>query len=269
MKNLIGRIILLIGVMFSILGNLRAPYMVRYEDSSSIKAVSKDLVVKSELLNFDLGKPYTGNISEINKERKTARVTAVYQIISISEKDYAFEFVMPANEEVSIVINGKKALSEKPALLKNEIKGTSMMQFRNELWKVLFDGKMIAGDNTLEVSYSQPVSFSEVHYGYFTKSKWSSAVGYELWPLAEWRLADDFQMKIVAVMENDGSFVRNIFSGKYDIKLRGQYVIDKNYDDIKEVEIKKEEGKIIITAEFKKTFPARLTVLYGDKDALD
>jgi hypothetical protein len=250
------------------MGNLRAPYMVRYDDSSSIKAVSKELVVKSEDLKFELGSAYTGNISEITKERKTARVTALYIVSALSEKEYAFEFIMPANEEVSVTINGKKATAEKPVLLKKEISGTSMMQNRSELWKAAFAGKITAGDNAIEVSYDQPVSVSEVHHGYFTKSKWSSAVGYELWPLAEWRRAEDFKMTISAVMRDDRSLLNNMLGGKYAIKLRGQDARDKDYYDIHAVEIKREDERIKITAEFSKNFPGRLIVLYGDNDAL-
>ncbi len=269
MKKFITRTLTILCLAAPAIANLRAPYMVKYEDSSAIKAVSNDLIVKSEVIHFALGKPYAGNISDINKEKRTARVTATYSISSISEKDYRFEFIMPSNEETSIVINGKKAVPEPSVLLKKEKKGTVMMQTRTELWKASFIGVMTTGDNTIEVSYFQPVSFSEVHYGYFTRSKWSSAVGYELWPLSEWKLADNFQLRIVAVMDDDSSLLNNFWGGAYGMKLRGQNPRDENYHDIKITEVRKEKEQMILTADYNKNFPARLIVLYGDKEALE
>jgi hypothetical protein len=58
------------------------------------------------------------------------------------------------------------------------------------------------GENTLAISYRQPLAFTESGHSYFSAGKWRQSFTYELWPIAEWQWAPDFaadlQLKIAA-----------------------------------------------------------------------
>ena len=62
------------------------------------------------------------------------------------------------------------------------------------LFQAVFEARIVAGVNRIEVKYEQPLGLDETQHGYFTSSEFAFTFGYELWPLEEWRRSDTFAL---------------------------------------------------------------------------
>ena len=217
---------------FSVNANMRQSYQRSSFNSGIINASSSGFEVKKEILNFFCESPYSGDLAVVRKERRYCNIEAKYFVETSQELSLDLEFILP--HFGSIVY---KTAPESAAALATGIADArpvnpdtynSLLQRPFEIWSnnqeyflyaADFSVTLRKGNNLIMVSYSVPLDVSETSHGYFTGSKWSSGVGYELWPLKQWTLAQDFMLEINAGYKKSGGFSSMVF--KKDIKLLG------------------------------------------------
>lgn len=243
--------------------NLRAPIESQPEPSQALKQVSPDLVVEYENLFFDLGTPYSGDAWTVQDQKRLAKVEAHYVVQSPREAVYTFEFIMPQPNSAEVSINTEVVVAQTPERLPRDEK----KQDQIDLWKVTFTGKLQQGQNTIRVSYLQPLGMSEVDYGYFKSSKWKSFVDYELWPLKEWKLGPDFRINIETTVNDDTFVIKRWFTSRHNVKALAvvpEVTPDYSYWNEFEIgggQIKRGDGKIKQRLVLGPKFPDRLRVI--------
>ena len=107
---------------------------------------------------------------------------------------------------------------------------------------------------------------TETHYGYFTRSRFASGFGYELWPLKEWNLAEDFTLNVDVRTADYSSFRRTLFGSRNALRLYGT---SKNDNDqvmpCAGVEYSQEDLFLRARVKWRRDFPDVLRVSYGEE----
>ena len=199
--------------------NLRAPWQIQTFPAFSLLPGSKigGLTVLGETLEFQCGSLYEGEPDLDRLQKSACKVKAAYRISSERPADAGLEFVGPSAEGFTALVNGKPsapAVSAIPMQKENAAKYGSYPVCRFcssedvSLFAVRFRASLGAGENTIIVSYTQPLSSDEVSYGYFKDSRWAQGFDYELWPLKEWKLAPDFRMHVRITSPRPGFWAR-------------------------------------------------------------
>ena len=243
--------------------NLRAPIDSLPEPSQALKSASPDLVVEYENLFFDLGSPYSGDAWTVQDQKRLAKVEAQYVVQSPREATYTFEFIMPLPNSAEVSINTKVVAAKTPQHLPRDEKKHDQI----DLWKVAFTGKLQQGQNTIRVSYQQPLGMSEVDHGYFKSSKWKSFVDYELWPLKEWKLGPDFRINIETTVDDDTFVIKRWFTSRHTVKalalvpeVSPDYTFWHEFE-IGDGQVERGDGKIKQRLVLGPKFPDRLRVI--------
>ncbi|WP_347253140.1 hypothetical protein [Leminorella grimontii] len=215
------------------------------------------LVVQSETLDVDC-------------DYDRCWVEAVYHITSSADATLDFAFIMPANTPVEAKVAGKYSAAK--VTLERDAPEAPDPSYWNRCWsasecaavlslyRASFTGKVFKGKNTVEVAYFQPITHLEKAYGYFTSSRSIEVFAYEMAPLKEWQLADDFTLKVTLSAlrerpERDGG--SSLFrSRSVNCILPGQKV-EKNGEYLN------------LEATLDQNFPDRLVCNIGDSDLID
>ena len=283
-----------------IFANLRAPWSVSRYPSYSLPFVSSQLLVLKEDLVFTCDKTFEGdgNISKIKEQSCDVEVT--YFIQSNTNVAHTLEFVLTSEKPVSIFVNDSSIENTNSKVLqltdieKEGYRLSDLCRYCdekiNQLYTVPFVAKFQAGSNTIRVVYKQPLSISEIGYGYFQSSKWMHSFAYELWPLKDWKLDKNFEMKIKFTTEVGGVWdklvKRKIVAGCNGIDLRFKtkpnlplkkslgangydefYTYNQNlnpkYNLAEFSKVRTENDRLIYEINLKETFPDRLNCYFG------
>lgn len=230
--------------------NMRAPTNIQHAPSFSLSAPQNTkLTVQKETLDIDC-------------DYVRCFVEATYYIESEKSAELAFVFIMPDNTPVAARVAGEP----RPAKVTRD--GTQTWETRYgwprgtqlPLYQAAFTGKVNAGENTIVIQYSQPMTILERAYGYFTDSRSIEQFTYQLGPLKEWQLADSFSLEVMFASlrkrpDRDGGW--SLFRSRdVDCMQPGQ---------IKE----KDDEYLILTFTFGKDFPDTLVCQAGDSGLLD
>ncbi|WP_235186786.1 hypothetical protein [Serratia sp. DD3] len=228
--------------------NMRAPNLIWQPPSFSLSSPqSNKFKVKREKLNIDC-------------DYENCQVQAVYEITSDIQADVAFVFVMPANTPVSARVNG----TLQPATV--TLDEINAWKLRNSdtreypLYKAAFTGQVSIGTNTINIKYNQPLTLLERDYGYFTDSRSIEQFSYQLGPLKEWPLADDFSLDVTLSSlrkrpERDGGW--SILKSRTIDCMQPEQKIEKDSEHLN------------LTVKFGKKFPDTLICKIGDSDLLE
>ncbi|WP_303851861.1 hypothetical protein [Seleniivibrio woodruffii] len=145
-----------------------------------------------------------------------------------------------------------------------------------KLYKIDFEAQIESGVNTVRVDYIQPYSYEEKWGGKGKYADHFKYVTYELWPLKEWKLADDFHMDIsIKVSVQRHGFLK--------MKKNGFEVFGRNFSDAGFIDprynrdIQLTSGRKSGSAEtiyesisfYRNMFPERLYIIFGDEKNLD
>lgn len=242
--------------------NMRAPMSLPQPPSSILKAPSAQepestaTMPQIMVLNEQLA---------IECDDVECDVQATYQLQSATQSPLlVFEFVLPADVAISADINQQTipvefAVSEplegKPDEQHSYWRDPDFAAFT--VHKAIFKGALKAGNNTIHVRYTQPLSIFESDYGYFQSSRYVERFLYILSPLREWDLAADFKMNIeVSTLKKRPQRNGGLF------KKRSMYC------DLPNVKETVKDGKIIHQYTIGKDFPDQLICIMGDKDLL-
>lgn len=210
----------------SLLANMRAPYHREYKESGTLVRV-EGLVLKSLQISFDFEKYFTGKAASVSEETGYCNIKAVYTAESRTETEAEFTFISPSGESAAAEINDIAS----PVRV-TELGGTPQSNRKRwavlyeDLYSITFSGKLIQGENTIKVTYRQPMSVDEISYGYFTRSRWSSGVGYEFSPVKEWQLVKGFKAGIDISVPYKRSITDYITGDDIELILYGY---DKEY----------------------------------------
>ncbi len=184
--------------------NMRAPVEVKRAPTALRAEQSGKIEVLSENLEFDCPQAFSGSVNYeyFAKTNCFARVT--YRIRSSAAR-VNLTFVYSGSGEVEWEI-GQQIFTSKPAPLSPQQKSCpycpqSLAQLQTAVQML----DLAEGENTLVISYRQPLEFRESGHSYFSAGKWKQSFTYELWPIAEWQWAPDFHATLrLSIAARDG-----------------------------------------------------------------
>jgi hypothetical protein len=167
--------------------NLRAPRRVPHDGSSALYPAAGNEVLREEL--------------SFACKHNACVVTARYTVRAREAQELALSFIVPGAVRVRTSVSGKEQearMVESEALDPRELASLSLdtRQDPQTLHKASFNALLQAGENVIEVRYTQPGDGVERDYGYFSDGSFVYQVRYELWPLKEWTLAADFKLTL-------------------------------------------------------------------------
>lgn len=175
---------------------MRAPVHVEH-GSSELRGMPADLRVLGETLDFQCPEAYKGKPDFAAFAARACRVRVLYRISATAATQVKLVFVFAGKGEV-IWKHGGKISKSMPAAFKAA--GKKICTYcPDDLKRVNSTEKtvdLVAGNNEIEVSYDQALSYDESGHSYFSDGKWSQGFSYELWPLAEWQWAPDFAAEL-------------------------------------------------------------------------
>lgn len=227
--------------------NMRAPRIIDHAPSSFMTSPQGNMVtVQKENLNIDC-------------DFRRCNVQAVYYITSEKSAELAFAFIMPTYTPVEARVTG----TLQPTVVKLDEKHTWISPYWDReklpLYEAVFSGKILAGANVINIKYNQPLTIMERAYGYFTASRSIELFTYQLGPLKEWHLADDFSLNLSISSlrkrpDRDGGWSM-LKSRVIDCMLPGQ-VLESDSDNLN------------LTLKIDKNFPETLVCKIGDSDLI-
>ena len=231
------------------LANMRAPYTQERFPSYPLSSVSDQFIVKKETLNFACPQVFQNSSKSQKLTSLTCKVLATYEIQSNLSGKYELQFVSTSQQETTVTVNTEIPLKVTPQ--KFLVKETDLEIYRlsnhctfckepNELFTVTFSTVFQKGTNHISIEYFQPVSSQESDYGYFKDGKWTHSFMYELWPLKEWKLADNFTMQLT-FSTITGGVLERFWNKTVDASCSG---IDLQYTEYPPSIAKKGERKL-------------------------
>ena len=139
-----------------------------------------------------------------------------------------------------------------------------------KMYKAKFYGKMIKGKNKIVIRYKQPANIIEEDHGYFISSEYSTSVGYEIWPIKEWKKTDDFSIEVNIKLKDDASFFTKLFRGFYDIKMTKDF-LKKKPEKPHEYKLTDVDEKDMVFKRIylKHPLPERIYIIWGEDDHID
>ena len=135
-----------------------------------------------------------------------------------------------------------------------------MKEAAGRMYVAQFSASLQSENNTVRVTYQQPLSLREYDWGGFwnRNGRFLQSIEYELSPLKGWKLADDFQIRVELTASTSGLWK----------KLRGRSKTLVLYgSDGKKLEgtLRRESGRQTLGLVLGRDFPARLEASFGDK----
>ncbi len=169
--------------------NMRAPMNVLEGPSTALEPISDVEVLRERL--------------DIECQPKSCRVTARYVVAAQSATSFETTFILPAETDVAVSVNGKASRST-PAPMRDVPDELQLpRRFFGDaptLFEARIAGDFGAGKNEIVVSYDQPLTRLETSYGYGARSRFVSLFSYEIWPIRQWKRADDFVIEAAVTM---------------------------------------------------------------------
>jgi len=186
--------------------NLRAPRRLPQDGSSALYGVAA-VEVKREELSFAC-------------TRDTCEVTASYTVQADQAQQVELSFIVPGSARVHAKVAGNAVtprVISAEALSPRELESLSLdtRSDTQTLHKAVFHAALAAGQNVIEVRYTQRGDGVERGYGYFSEGHFVYQLRYELWPLKEWTLAPDFTLTLHVAYQREKapSLVKRWFGG--------------------------------------------------------
>lgn len=251
-------LLLLVATSQGVHANMRGPVF-KSEGSSSSLYPKADVKVQREELSFDCSRSF-------------CKVKVAYWLEAKQGASTELSFITPNESEVKAQVNQQPVESKtKPLQVMRSQERRLQKEFPNnaddlrKLYQASFPAQLNAGENRVEVEYSQPLYEFEADYGYFKKSRFLSALRYEVWPLKEWKLAEDFTLTVHANFQPQSKpnfLERNL----------GTIEIIRCFDDRQDAPLPTDQRKTPYGQQA--TFigaklPNRLVCLIGDDDLVD
>jgi hypothetical protein len=228
--------------------NLRAPQILWQPPSGALQGHAAGLTVLGEALRFDC-------------REDRCDVEAVYRIQAERPAEVSLEFILPVSASVQVRVGADEVAAQtepaEPWPPEATPRPPGLYAEKLALYRARFQGRFGAGANRVEVRYVQPLGRHEKDYGYFKKGRWLQFFAYELWPLKEWALSEDFALELSVSMPREAS------SGEW--RLRKARSIECSLSG---ASVARQGERLVYTARLGRTFPDRLMCYLGDEDLL-
>lgn len=237
--------------------NLRAPRVEARQPSSAVRPLGEvpDVTVLGETLDFRC-------------DNEACDVEARYRISAAHAVTIKSAFVVPTATPVHVLVGASPALAEvlaaPPEAISNDYvdgqEANSIQRQNLPMLEARFEASFAAGDNTIIVTYRQPLGRYEHDYGYFKKGRFVQSFRYELWPLSEWKHAPGFQVDgTVTIRRPPPSWWKRTFSKVRSLgcgtgKVSEATKLEQRGDDLR------------ITFQIHDPLPHRLWCEIGDED---
>ncbi|HEX2658887.1 MAG TPA: hypothetical protein VHU40_11470, partial [Polyangia bacterium] len=128
------------------------------------------------------------------------------------------------------------------------------------IFQARFRAALVAGENTVVVTYRQPLGRREYDHSYFSKGRWVQFFRYELWPLSEWKHAPGFKVHIATTIHRPPpSWWKRTFSKVHSV---GCYTDDRTGT----ARLQQAGDDLQLTLELTDPLPERLWCELGDED---
>jgi len=175
-------------------------------------------------------------------------------------RDMEIRKVMPFNQKLGRKVEDPEASwrGSLPGQVERMVKEAA-----GRMYVAQFSASLQSENNTVRVTYQQPLSLREYDWGGFwnRNGRFLQSIEYELSPLKGWKLADDFQIRVELTSSTSGFWK----------KLRGRSKTLVLYgSDGKKLEgtLRRESGRQTLGLVLGRDFPARLEASVGDKDII-
>ena len=129
------------------------------------------------------------------------------------------------------------------------------------MYVVQFSASLQSENNTVRVTYQQPLSLREYDWGRFRNGRFLQSLDYELSPLKGWKLADDFQIRVELTAPTSG-LLRKLRGRSKTLALYGS--------DGKKLHgtLRREGGRQSLGLVLGRDFPGRVKACFGDEDII-
>jgi hypothetical protein len=198
--------------------NMRAPRGEPKPPSSAAAAIGmvSGVEVAGETLKFQC-------------EEGSCAVEARYRLRAAAPTTLDLAFVVPSATPVVVHVGGAGApamvaAAPPEAFRRKDMDGLadSLDVRRFPVLQARFSANLVVGDNTVVVTYQQPLGQNEEDYGYFHKGRFIEFFRYEVWPLSEWKHARDFRVDgEVTIRRPRPSWWKRTFSNPRSVGCRG------------------------------------------------
>ncbi|HEX2659463.1 MAG TPA: hypothetical protein VHU40_14365, partial [Polyangia bacterium] len=177
--------------------NIRAPLVQPQPPSSALRpsAAAAELQVLDETLAFRCG-------------QADCDVDARYRIKASDPATVELAFVLPTATPISVKVGAAASPIEVTPAPPEFLRSDNSITFETQhlsvgkvpIFQARFRAALVAGENTVVVTYRQPLGRREYDHSYFSKGRWVQFFRYELWPLSEWKHAPGFKVHIATTI---------------------------------------------------------------------
>ena len=237
--------------------NLRAPRIEARPPSSALHPLGPvpEVVVLGETLAFHCG-------------ATACDVEARYRITATQAATAKLAFVLPSASPIRVQVGAAPVLVEvegaSPVALRDirlaALDGGSSERQPLPIFEARFEVPFIVGENTIAVTYQQPLGRSEHDYGYFKKGRFVQFFRYELWPICEWKHAPGFRVDVATSIHRPApSWWKRTFSKVQTASCRGDAPIGP-------AKVQQRGDDLQVSFELAEPLPRRLWCEIGDDD---
>jgi hypothetical protein len=198
--------------------NMRAPIVEAKPPSSALAPTDRttDVLVLGETLSFHC-------------EAAACAVEARYRVRADAPIVLELAFIIPSATPVAVQVGGAGtpvtvSVAPPEALPRKEVDHLEdkVDVRRFPVLQAKFAASLIAGENSIVVTYRQPLGRMELDHGYFKKGRFVEFFRYEVWPLSEWKHAPGFFVAgDVTIRRPPPSWWKRTFSNPRSLGCRG------------------------------------------------
>lgn len=266
MLRSLGSILVLFALCCSyVQANMRGPRVFINKGMEDIRSNDFDLTVLKEELNFDADEPYTP--SNLSTTGQHVRVSAKYTIYAEQNSVYTFNFVSAKPAKAKAFINNQ-SIDIKRIVPENYAE----RRINSGKFQTMFKGEIKEGVNTIQVSYSQKMSYFETGHGYFSDGDFKTSFEYHLYPLKEWTLDPDFVLTVKVSFKDDTGLSKYFFGSDYTVEIMGFDNVNTNDNDrpknprkADNIQVSLEQNspsdRLTVSAQFDSNFPDVLEII--------
>ncbi|HEY8926422.1 MAG TPA: hypothetical protein VIU64_18700, partial [Polyangia bacterium] len=195
-------------------------------------------------------------------------VEARYRIRLRQAATLHLAFVLPSPTPVSVKVGSAASevgvAAAPPESLRiedgDQLEQHALERRKTPVYEARFRAPFAAGENTLAVTYRQPLGRSEHGHGYFSKGRFTDFFRYEVWPLSEWKHAPAFHVDAeVAIHRPAPSWWARLTSKARSVGCRGSQALARTA-------LEQRGDDLLFSFHLADPLPARFWCEVGDED---
>lgn len=200
-------------------------------------------------------------------------VEARYRLKATAAVAVTLAFVLPSDTAVAVKVGTTAAQASVTAAAPVILRESELDSFERhalefqkiQLLQATFSASLVRGENTIVVTYRQPLGREEHGHSYFRQGRWTQVLRYELWPLSEWRHAPGFRVDgQVVIKERAPSWWKRTFSKPRTVgcEMRGRV------EHLAHARLEQRGDDLAFVFQLQDPLPPRLWCSMGDADLI-